>query len=219
MPARTIPLANGEYYHIINRGVARMPIFLNRRDFKRFIETFTYYINGKVPVRYSLSSKEVVLDPENQIVEIVSYSLMPNHFHFLLRQIEDNGILNFVRKATNSYAKYFNIKRKRKGPLFEGTFKAVRVETNEQLLHLSRYIHLNPLVGYVTHDLNSYKWSSYPEYLGHSELQICSRDIIIDQFQSSKDYEKFVLDQEDYGKKLEAIKHQLLEEASDFTGV
>ncbi len=213
MPIRTTPLANGEYYHIINRGVAQIPIFLNARDYQRFIETFTYYMNGKITTRYSLSDNKPKHDPANQIVEVVNYCLMPNHFHFLLKQNEDEGIRNFIRKATNSYAKYFNIKRKRKGPLFEGTFKAVRVATNEQLLHLSRYIHLNPLIGYATKNLNSYKWSSYPEFLGNYELQICSKDIILEQFKSSKDYELFVLDHIDYAKRLDQIKHQLLEEA------
>lgn len=212
MPIRTTPLANGEYYHVINRGVAQVPIFLNARDYQRFAETFIYYMNRRIIIRYSLANKEVRPKPENQIVEVVSYCLMPNHFHFLLKQNDDEGIKDFIRKTTNSYAKYFNIKRKRKGPLFEGTFKAVRVATNEQLLHLSRYIHLNPLIGYVTHDLDSYKWSSYPEYLGNSELQICSKDIILGQFKSSKDYERFVLDHLDYAKRLDQIKHQLLEE-------
>ena len=169
-----------------------------------------------IPIRYSLSNdKTIKLDPKKQIVDVISYCLMPNHFHFLLKQIINEGIKSFVSKTTNSYAKYFNIKHKRKGPLFEGVFKAVRIDTNEQLLHVSRYIHLNPLVGYVTDDLNSYKWSSYLEFVKGLE-GICSKDVILSQFTSRKKYERFVLDHEQYGKKLERIKHLLFGENDDF---
>ena len=213
MPTRIEPLVNGEYYHILNRGVAKMPIFTTNRDYIRFIETFRYYIDGNVDVGYSKSTREEKnAMPRKPIIEIVCYCVMPNHFHFLVKQNEDGGIRNFIRKTTNSYAKYFNIKRKRKGPLFEGKFKAVRIESNEQLLHLTRYIHLNPLIGYVTKDLSLHRWSSYPEYLGLSESQVCSKDIILDQFDSPKSYEKFVIDHVDYARNLDRIKHELMEE-------
>ncbi|HVF69691.1 MAG TPA: hypothetical protein VNA13_03970, partial [Xanthomonadales bacterium] len=94
--------------------------------------------------------------------------------------------------------------------LMQGEFKAVYVETNEQLIHLSRYIHINPLVGYVTKDLNKHPWSSYQEYMSEAKF-LCSKEIVMDQFRSKGEYEQFVLDQEDYGKKLESIKHQLLD--------
>ena len=193
-----------------------MPIFITNRDYERFLDTFRYYLDEKIEVSFSKSTRdEKDAIPKKPIVEIISYCLMPNHFHFLLKQNYDNGIRDFIRKTTNSYAKYFNVKRKRKGPIFEGKFKAIRVETSEQLLHLSRYIHLNPVVSYITRDINSYKWSSYNEFLGTANVQICSKSIILDQFESPESYERFVLDHEDYGKKLEEIKHELLEEIHD----
>lgn len=94
---------------------------------------------------------------------------MPNHFHLLLQQIRDGGITEFISKLTNSYTRYFNIRNKRIGPLFQGEFKAVHVETDEQLIHLSRYIHLNPIVSYITKKLESYQWFSYLEYLGRAK--------------------------------------------------
>lgn len=211
MPARNLPLVNGEYYHVINRGVARMPIFSTGRDYQRFINAFTYYLNIQPQTRFSFNKRQI-LQAEERIVDIISFCLMPNHFHFLLKQNVDDGIMNFIRKTSNSYAKYFNIKRKRKGPLFEGKFKAVRIETNEQLLHLSRYIHLNPLVGYVVKDIKMHKWSSYFEFINNTNSGICSKEIILDQFKTAKNYKKFVLNHEDYGKQLEKIKHKLLEE-------
>ena len=170
-----------------------------------------YLIEGPKP-RFSIfSPTTTILDTTKKIVDIISYCLMPNHFHFLLRQTRKIGITEFVSKLSNSFTKYLNIKNNRIGPLLQGDFKAVHVETNEQLIHLSRYIHLNPLVGYVTKDLDNYRWSSYLEYINPSNTGICDKKIILDQFKSKEDYKQFVLDQEDYGKKLEIIKHQLLD--------
>ena len=79
---------------------------------------------------------------------------MPNHFHLLLKQTIDNGISHFLSKFTNSYTKYFNTKYNRVGPVFQGVFKSVHIESDEQLMHLSRYIHLNPVVSAVVEKQN-----------------------------------------------------------------
>ena len=170
-----------------------------------------YSIEGPKPKFSIFSPTTTILDIKKKIVEIICYCLMPNHFHFLLRQIREGGITEFVSKLSNSYTKYLNIKNNRVGPLLQGDFKAVHVDNNEQLLHLSRYINLNPLVGYVTRDLDFYRWSSYPEYVGNVGNEICNKKIILDQFKSKEHYKQFVLDQEDYGKRLEMVKHQLLD--------
>ena len=212
MPARAVPFVNAEYYHIFNRGVAKMPIFNNFYDYKRFIKTMIYYsIEGPKPRFSVFTPTTTILDTSRKIVDFICYCLMPNHFHFLLRQRRQGGITEFVSKLSNSYTKYLNIKNNRIGPLLQGDFKAVHIETNEQLLHVSRYIHLNPLVGYVTRDLDTYRWSSYIEYVNDIGNEICDKKIILDQFRSKKEYKHFVLDQEDYGKRLEMIKHQLLD--------
>lgn len=212
MPSRTHPLVNGEYYHIFNRGVDKMNIFKNSYGFQRFLKTMVYYqILGPKP-RFSLFTPTTnSLDKNKKIIEIVCYALMPNHFHFLLKQLTDGGITEFISKLSNSYTKYFNIKNKRVGPLLQGEFKSVLIENNEQLLHLSRYIHLNPLVSGLVDNLEEYLYSSYFEYIGLNTQEICSKKIILEQFKSPKDYQKFVLDQAGYGKELEIIKHTLLE--------
>ncbi len=212
MPSRIIPFVNGEYYHIFNRGVAKMPIFHNYYDYSRFIKTMLYYlIEGPKP-KFSIFTPTITkLDTTKKIVEIICYCLMPNHFHFLLKQTIDGGITEFASKLSNSYTKYFNVKQKRVGPLLQGEFKAVHIETNDQLIHLSRYIHLNPLVSYMVKDLEGYLWSSYLEYIDLTNSSICSKEIILNQFKSPQEYKQFVLDQEDYGKQLEAIKHQLID--------
>lgn len=212
MPYRKLPFVNGQYYHVFNRGVGHMTFFLNQFDYKHFVKTALYYqLEGPKP-RFSLFAPLTTkLDKSKKIVEITSYCLMPNHFHFLLRQERDGGVIEFVRKLCNSYAKYFNTKNGRVGPLFQGEFKAVRIESDEQLVHLSRYIHLNPLVSYITSDLESYMWSSYREFVGLDNIGICTKDIVLGQFKSAQNYKGFVNDQEDYGKQLETIKHQLID--------
>lgn len=212
MPSRVHPLVNGEYYHIFNRGVDKMNIFRNFYDYQRFLKTLLYYqILGPKP-RFSIFAPTTnLLNKNKKIVEIICYCLMPNHFHFLIKQLVDGGITEFISKLSNSYTKFFNIKKSRVGPLFQGEFKSVLVESNNQLLHLSRYIHLNPLVANLVNNLEGYQWSSYPEYLGQSIKDICTKDIILDQFKSLKGYQKFVLDQANYGRELEIIKHQLLD--------
>lgn len=190
-----------------------MNIFRNSYNFQRFLKTMLYYkIPGPKP-RFSLfTPTNNALDKSRQIIEIISYCLMPNHFHFLIKQLIDGGITEFVSKLSNSYTKYFNIKHRRVGPLLQGEFKSVLVESNEQLLHLSRYIHLNPLVSGLVKDLSDYPWSSYLEYIDTNTQKICAKEIILNQFKSPKDYQKFVLNQADYGREMEIIKHQLIDE-------
>ena len=213
MPSRIIPFVNGQYYHIYNRGVEKRDVFEISWDYKHFIDTLLYYqLEGPKP-RFSQFSKNQIFKPnlDKKIVDIVCYCLMPNHFHLLLKQVKENGITEFISKLSNSYTKYFNTKYKRIGPLLQGEFKAELVKSDEHLIHVSRYIHLNPLVSYLVKDLSLYRWSSYHEYI-NGDKGICQKDDVLAFFKSPKHYKQFVLDQADYGKSLETIKHQVLEE-------
>lgn len=223
MPGRKIPLVNNEIYHIFNRGVASQPTFLNKRDYQRALETVFYYQNNNPPIKYSrflsLSIKdraellENMTKQKNFLIEFISYCLMPNHFHFLLRQIKDGGIAKFVGNFTNSYTRYFNTKQERAGPLFTGKFKSVRIETQEQLLHVSRYIHLNPFTSFVVKTLEAletYPYSSFPEFI-NSATNFCSKDIVLANFKRADLYKQFVFDQADYQRTLAQIKHLAIE--------
>ena len=146
------------------------------------------------------------------MVDIISFVFMPNHFHFLLKQVADDGIAKYLSLFTNSYTRYFNTKYNRIGPLFQGVFKAVRIESNAQLLHLSRYIHLNPYVsGIATKaNLSTYPWSSLPSYLSGSK-DFIEKDIVTSQFKKSFSYRDFVVNHSDYARELEFIKHMTLD--------
>ena len=143
-----------------------MQIFNSERDYKRFKDTMLYYQLDDPKPKFSAFSPETFnLNRSQRIIEIISYCFMPNHFHFLLKQLRDGGISEFVSKLSNSYTKYFNTKNERVGSLLQGAFKAVHVDDDSQLLHLTRYIHLNPIIGYVVNNINDHKWSSYHEFV------------------------------------------------------
>lgn len=214
MPYRTTPFVNGEFYHLFNRGLEKKDIFEGSRDYSHFLQTMFYYQIQNPKPRFSIyrQSKVFPIDPSKKIVEIICYCLMPNHFHLLIKQLKDGGITEFMRKFILSYIRYRNTKYDHQGPLLNGPFRAVRMETDEQLLHLSRYIHLNPLVSLLVKDLKFYPWSSYSDYIGLNSNPALAKEEILNFFKSSKDYEKFVLDQADYGKTLELLKHAGIDE-------
>ncbi len=147
------------------------------------------------------------------LVDVICFCLMPNHFHLILKQNQDKGISDFLGNIQNSYAKYFNLKRKRTGSLFQSGFKAVLIEDDDQLKHVSRYIHLNPYTSMLIskpENLNQYLWSSFSQYTGIKN-GFCQCGIILDQFKSRAEYKSYVLNMADYQKKLGEIKHLIKE--------
>lgn len=214
MPYRKVPFVNENYYHIYNRGVEKRLIFSNDRDCQRFLQTLFYYQFSKLKFRFSRRNSPLNKNLNNypKAIEIICYCLMPNHFHLLIRQNTEKGVHKFMQKTLNSYTKYFNTKNKRVGSLFQGTFKAVPIETDEQLMQVSRYIHLNPYVAGLTQDLNTYPYSSYQNYIGKTDNQNCSKELVLSFFKNSKDYEEFVVEHGDYAKDLEIMKHILMDE-------
>lgn len=224
MPGRILPLVNEQIYHVFNRGIDHRPTFTDKREFQRAMLILSYYSFSTPPVKLSqflqLANEDrdnifLNLKKENKkLIEIICFCLMPNHFHLLLKQAEDKGISKFLSNIQNSYTRYFNIKNERVGPLFLDQFKAVLIQTDEQLLHVSRYIHLNPLTSYVVKDFESlkrYPWSSLGEYLGTTNSEICSTDLVLGFFKNKIDYERFLKDQASYQQELQKIKHLIME--------
>ena len=221
MPGRKIPLITGQIYHVFNHGIYRTTTFTNKRDYQRAKLTINFY-KTPPPVKLSLfltlsnqKQQEILAGWQGTpLVKILSYVLMPNHFHFLLEQTTDNGISKFMSDFQNSYTRYFNTRQERKGPLFLGQFKAVRIETEEQLYYVSRYIHLNPYSSYLAKtpkNLEQYPWSSLPEYLGTANDDICDKSMVLAGFRGKKDYHNFVFNNADYQRSLEEIKHLITE--------
>ncbi len=223
MARRLVPLITGYYYHVYNRGVNKRRIFTHKHEYVHTINLIKFYNYVDYPIRFSKfmllhkdQRKEIWqrLSKSNKYTDILSYCLMPNHFHFLIKQNVDHGISKFIGNFQNSYVKYFNIKNQRVGPLFQGQFKAVKIDTKEQLLHVSRYIHLNPYSSGIvanTEKLASYKWSSLQEYLNEAKFPFCDKDDILSNFKSKNSYKEFVLNNAGYQKELEDTKHYNLE--------
>src|SRR3989344_8657918 len=113
MSLRKTPLVTGEYYHIYNRGNSKQTIFHDKNDYYRFIKTL-FLSNGEISFKVFLAGKEVFgFDRGNPLVSIGAYCLMPNHFHLLLTQIEEDGISKFMQKLSTGYSMYYNKKYER----------------------------------------------------------------------------------------------------------
>lgn len=174
------------YYHIYNRGVEKRNIFTSGRDYEQFLGTLRFYLNDqRIPYSYYLrlndEAKEIY-DRNNPTglkvprVGIISYCLMPNHFHLVLKLNQDNGITRFLSDISNSYTRYFNTKNERVGRLFQGPFKSKEVRSEESLLQLTRYIHINPITSPKANPNNTlkpedYLFSSYKEWVNASQSQ------------------------------------------------
>ena len=180
-----------EYFHIYNRGVGKMNIFLDDQDKSVFMSRLhenIYPEKAKLEINIGGKKKKIErkLLPSNSF-ELVSFCLMPNHFHLLIKQLTNLPISKLVSKICTSYSMYFNKKYGRVGSLFQDAFKAVQIETNQQLLWLSLYIHENPSKAGIVENLEKYKWSSFLEYIGLSK-GICKKDIILGQYKNRSEY-------------------------------
>ena len=222
MPYRKEPLIIGQYYHIFNRGIDGMTIFKETSNYSRFMELLSYYNHVNPNKTFSVYSKSIPsiqqkilssLNSKKQLVEILCFCLMPNHYHLILHQSQDNGISTFLRIIQNAYAKYFNTKYKRSGPLMQSAFQVRLLDSDEKLYHVSRFVHLNPSTANLvqTDQLQDYSMSSYPSYIGKTSLSFISTSLIQNNFHTRNNYKKFVIDQADYQKELKHIKDQIID--------
>ncbi|OGG77675.1 hypothetical protein A3B35_02565 [Candidatus Kaiserbacteria bacterium RIFCSPLOWO2_01_FULL_54_24] len=182
------PIEVGEWYHCYNRGVDKRKVFLEERDYDRLL---LHMFLGKRPKPIQLFNERdhrlvtILRDSEKatglDIVEIGAYALMPNHVHFVLKEIQEGGVALFMQKVFTGYTMYFNQKNARTGALFAGTFKSNHIADDRYLKHLISYVHLNPAelfepgwkekigdLSKVEKRLREYPYSSLPEFLGHT---------------------------------------------------
>lgn len=216
MAYRKVPLTSYNIYHIYTRSISEYKIFSSDGEYERMLETISFYVAEKPPCKFSSfieltkktkQTKRLAFDQSKKIVDILAYCLMPTHMHLILHQLKNGGISWFINLILKSYSKHFNLKHNRKGPLWEGRFKNVLVKTDEQLLHLSRYIHLNPTTAFLVNKPENWRFSSYREWLGLAKKnsKICnfSDHIKID----THSYRKFVNNQTNYQRELAMIKN------------
>lgn len=215
--------APGEHYHIYNRTLFNISVFKDAKNCDRLMQAFLlanstkssqafeYLRNNPKPTTVvGLIDKALEIARSGEkLVDVLCYAIMPDHYHILLKERIKDGITGFVHKCNISVAKYINIKTERRGPLFESLFKSKHIAKNDYLLHLSLYIHLNPLdflVGkqwrehkiqnwsQIRSKLINYPYSSLKNFLGttHENKIISETKIITEQFKDAKEYESFL---------------------------
>jgi REP element-mobilizing transposase RayT len=172
MPRRDIPLLPGYYYHLYNRGHNRAPIFFQPENYVFFLGRLRKYV-------------------ATEHAHIVTYALLPNHYHLLL-QAHTDDLSHAMQLFGISYTKAINKRFQRTGALFQGAFRAKLVDRDEYLLHLSRYIHLNPVRAGLVQRPEEWIYSSYRDYIGLRNGSLPHPGIVLDQFASREDYQAFV---------------------------
>jgi putative transposase len=221
MSVKRIPLATGEFYHVYNKSIADENIFDNLNYLNKILDNTEYYrFNQRIKLsRFNSLPRSLQEDYLKQIkkfqplIEIYAFSFMPNHFHFLLKQLQEGGILRFISNIQNSYAKYFDLKNDRKGSLFLSSFKYRRIISEELFIHVCRYVHLNHVTSHLIEfgQLATYPFSSYSWYLNKDLNRFVNGDLITNHFKTKTNFIKFHLNQVDYQRKFKEIKDLLLE--------
>ena len=192
---KRISFENDYIYHIYNRGVEKRNIFIEEKNYSRFISDLQQFNSDQATLNNGRNIERGLIEvglQSKKLVEILAFCLMPNHYHLLVQQKIEKGVTEFMRKIGTGYTNYFNTKYNRVGPLFQGKFKAVLVEKESHFMHLPHYIHLNPLelkpiyLGGKTNPeeiltfLKNYRWSSLPDYLGTKNFPtIVNKDFLI----------------------------------------
>ncbi|HHH41248.1 MAG TPA: transposase, partial [Chloroflexi bacterium] len=190
MPRRTTPLLAGEYYHLYNRGHNRQPIFFERENYLFFLRRVREYLRGESQTSEVWGEPEV--RPTSEVwTSIVAYCLMPNHFHLLVCP-HDDQLSRRLQRFSISYTKAMNNRYERTGALFQGQFQAVHVDRNDYLLHLSRYIHLNPVAAGLVARPEDWEFSSYREYVNLRRGTLPDPAIVLSQFPTPAAYRAFV---------------------------
>ncbi|MFA5936335.1 MAG: transposase [Candidatus Paceibacterota bacterium] len=224
MSYRKVPFVQEEFYHIYSRGNSKQKIFLDDQDRDRFLKLL-YLCNSEksIDFREDIVRKEIDawdFDRGELIVSMGAWVLMSNHFHLYItinslrkqgfRKGLKNEITEFMHKLLTSYSKYFNKKYKRTRGLFEGKFRSVHIENDNQAKYLFSYIHLNPIklidskwkengvknTKKVKSFLEKYFWSSYLDYRGvvRSPNKILNTKVFPEYFKNINDFDSEIND-------------------------
>jgi putative transposase len=223
---RKTEFANGEYYHIYNRGVDKREVFLGGKDYERFLlsikefnredaigSLYEKYLREKKINRVGESgggSTSIMEVEPPRLIEIIAYCLNPNHYHIIIKQEQNNSIVKFMQKLGTSYAMYFNKKFERSGVLFQGKFKSIHINSNEYLLLLSAYVNANHEIhGFLEKD---WPYSSFLDYTGKRDGKLCNKEIILGQFDNNfGEYEKYIKNNANYFKDKKELEEYILE--------
>jgi len=220
---RKVKFEQGKIYHVLNRGVEKRIIFINDSDKWRFLQGLYLFNNdnssfsalyniereNKGRINFVLLKKFISDNSTNRnpLVRIMAVCLMPNHYHLLVEELQQNGISRFMHKSGVGYACFFNKKYNRVGPLFQGRFKAVAIENDLQLQYILAYINvINPgqlaepelkergvdNTEKIFNFAKQFSWSTNPDYLGIRDSIIIDKGIFNEFFPTPEKYEEFI---------------------------
>ena len=187
---RKLQFQNGGYYHVYNRGVDKRDIFSDVYDRERFFQSMEEFnTNDPIGSIYanSFHKQKITVTKKEELVSFICYCLNPNHFHFILQQVMERGVERFMHKLGSGYTSYFNKKYKRSGVLFQGQYKALDIDSDPYLLHVSAYVNLNNRVHNISNTLCKSSWEEYRE----NKDNFCQKDIILNQFKDRSAYRVF----------------------------
>lgn len=208
--------AEGEIYHIFNKSISNYGIFKDFNNSQRFINVVEYYNSHLITksfsqfiIRKKYNYQNIIYPKDFTYIKILSYCIMPDHYHFLLKILTDNSLSRLINTVEDSFTRYFNIKFNRKGPLWQNSFKSVEIRSDEQLLHVSRYIHLNPTSSNLVDRPEDWIYSSYRDFISDEKILIkLIKEISIDNIES---YKQFVENNIKYQRELKYIKKLIFE--------
>lgn len=200
----------GGYYHIYNRGVDKRKIFTDKKDCAVFLYYLKLYLSSPEKLQKSEHISPRMLYKIfnlnlSQEVDLISFALMPNHFHLQVKQHTQKGIEKLMRRVSTGYVQYFNNRFERVGTLFESTYKAVLLKTDEQFLYLSSYIHRNPMK-LKAQSVDFVEFSSYPYYLKEKYAEWVKPEEVLNYFNTSRNTSK--LDALSYRSFVEDFKEE-----------
>ncbi len=203
-------------WHLCNKSIANFGIFKNPNNAQRFIEVLDYYNNINYKIRYSYARRKklykyqnLLIPKKESIIKVLSYCIMPDHYHLVIKILSDNILSKYINDIENSYTHFFNRKFNRKGPLWQSSFLSVLIKTNEQLLHVTRYVNINPTSSQLVDRPEDWQFSSYKDIITNPIfLKEYLKEISIS---NSLSYKEFAGNNIDYQKKLKLIKKLLLE--------
>ncbi len=204
------------FYHICNKSIANYKIFKDLNNGKRFYQALAYYNNPKNKVNLGMSlinnpdyQPNLLIPVENSYLKFLNFCIMPDHYHLVVKVMADDVLSKYINDVENSFSRFFNLRYNRKGPIWQSRFKAIRIKSNEQLLHVIRYVALNPTTSSLANKPEDWFFSGYrflisdPVYLSKYLTEISISKPLL--------FKQFVENNLDYQRQLKKIKKLILE--------
>ena len=192
MPSRRTPFLAHHYYHIYNRGVDRGKIYFSTENYLYFIQLLHNNL-------------------ERYTINIIAYCLMPNHFHLLIMPELDDNLSSFMKSLLGSYSQALNKERERCGPLFQSRFQSILIDNETYLIHLARYIHLNPFEAGLAEAVAEWQFSNYLDIIGLRPGKLKDTSLVPDRFLTGDEYRKFVEDYWQEWKEMQELEEYLFD--------